>query len=536
MGEISLIVSIFSTFLTAFFISLVFNRISIYLARKIGIVDIPDARKIHSHPIPRWGGGAIFFSFWFILLTEIGINTSQLIIPLLTGSFILFLSGTIDDLTGIRAWIKLIIQIIAASIFVFSTGIKFPHIIIPPGIIVIFPQWLAYLLAIIWITGVINAFNLIDGLDGLASGISIIALTGFAIFSQSLITTIISVILIGTILGFVFYNYPPAMEFMGDSGSTFIGYIIGVLALITSGKYYSFFSIFLPLALILIPVLDVSWAFIRRLANREPPFKPDKMHIHHRLLKLNFEKREVLVALLTLSAFISLIAIMLSRSKSIVLLLFLLILISGIIIFILTAAEYLRLPELISDIKKISAQIVEIRLKKNKPIILEITATFLIIGYYFWLIYRTVGLTHIIVAIDIITMLIIAFVTYEGVKLKRRIGIVLILSGLFLMINYLIYIFFIPDFSLFLAKKDIILLFIIFYLAYEITFLLYIHVLIPLPEDILFGFILLSVSYYLSSYIPSWWTIPIVVGIMYLGVKLTFIKLEEWWLQKEDSK
>ncbi len=533
MGEISIIIAVFYTFLVSFFLSVILNRLSIVAAQKLGIVDMPDARKIHSHPIPRWGGSAIFASFWIVLLAEMGFKVSPIILPLLIGSSILFITGTIDDKRGINAWIKLFIQIIASATFVFMTGVKFPLVSLAPGIIIVFPRWLAYALAIIWITGVINAFNLIDGLDGLASGLAIIALTGFAIFSTQLTTAIISIILAASILGFVFYNYPPALEFMGDSGSTFIGYIIGILSLITGGKYYSFFSIFLPLALILIPVLDVSWAFIRRIANREPPFKPDKMHIHHRLLRLNFEKTEVLVTLLAISAFTAFAAMVLSRFKSAALLLFIMTLISGVIIFLLTAAEYLKLPQLINDARILSNKIVSIRLQKRKPVLIEIVATLLIIGYYFWIIYRTVGLTHIIVIIDIATLLVIAFVTYEGIRLQRKIGVVLLLSGLLLLVNYLVYLFILPDFSLFYARKDIILLFIMLYLVYEIGFLFYVHVLIPLPEDVIFGFILMSISYYLSSKIPSWWTIPLVVGIMYLGVKLTFIKLEEWGQLKD---
>ncbi len=511
-------------FITAFTLSLLFNKLTIYLAEKWGIVDQPNERKIHEHPIPRWGGAAIFLSFWISAL-PILIDGSFLT-AVFGGSLLLFIVGTIDDKKGIQPIVKLLSQLTASTIFVLISNVQFPILNLPFHITLRFPPIAGEILAIIWITGIINAFNLIDGLDGLASGLAIIALVGFSAITSSHIVTILSVILAGSILGFMFYNYPPAKEFMGDTGSMFIGFIIGTFSLASGGKTFSFYSIFLPLVLVLIPVLDVSWAFMRRIVNRAPPFQADKLHIHHRLLMLNLEKREALVTLLLISATTAIIGIFITSSADILLFISFIILVSGIVIFLLVAGRYLQLPQLINDMRNASEKIIVKRKQKKKPVLLEILAYTLIAGYYVWIIYRSVGLIHAIVLVDLVFIIIIVFTFRLTIKEERNIGVVLFLSGIFLLANYYVFLLKVPTFSIF-ARKDIILLLIALFILYEIFFLFYYHVLIPYPEDVLFFYVILVTGPLVGKIAPSWWTSIIVVGTMYLGVKLIFLKLEE---------
>ncbi len=530
LTELSLFIAIF---LMSYFLSMFLNPFAIEIAKKFKILDLPNIRKIHSDPTPRWGGGAIFTAF-IITILIFPIN-SPITIATVVGGVIIFIAGFIDDLKGLRPIWKLFFQIIAATCFELISGVTFSTISLPFIGITYFSKIVAYLLGILWITGVINAFNLIDGLDGLASGLALIALGGliFTVPDKSIL--ILAIALAGSILGFILFNYPPAMEFMGDTGALFIGYIIGTLTLAASGKTYTFFSIFLPLSLILIPVLDITWAFTRRILNGGNPFQADKLHIHHRLLMINFEKREVLVLLLLSSAIIALMGIFFSMLKSLLILVSLLILASGFIIFILSAYDYFRIPQLLNDLRVFLEKLEEKKSTKTKPVILEALALTLIGGYYGWIIWRVFGLQHFVTQVDLVFLLIILGTSWITYKFKRKIGVVLFMSGIFLLFNFIFYLLKLPDFPILYAKKDIILLIIALFLIFEIFHLLYIQVLIPYPEDVLFLYFLTVATIYMINYTSAWWTLPVVTGIMYTGVKLFFIKADEWFNKKEKS-
>ncbi len=526
MIEVESIVAILVLFLVSFFLSLILNRFTIFVGKKIKILDIPDHRKIHTQSTPRWGGVALFLSTWLTGLLVL--PGSKLFISLLLGSSILIIIGTLDDKWGVRASWKLFFHLLSSMIFVIITGSKFSFITLPLTGMIKFPASLGYILAIFWITLTINAFNLIDGLDGLACGLAIIALIGTAALSSNFTTFNLTIILTGSLLGFLFYNYPPAMEFLGDTGSMFIGFMIGSLTLVSGSKTYSFFSIFLPLSLILIPVLDTTWAFIRRIAKRTPPFQADKLHIHHRLLQLNLENREALVIILFISASIAIAGILLSFSRSLLSIFSLLILASSFILIVLIYSEYFRLGKLTSDIKHFFGVIAQKRKKLKKPAFLELVVNLLIAGYYLILLFRSVGITHMIMIVDMTFILIIGYVFYLKTKFQRNLGVVLFLSGILLVANLLIYLITLPSFDPFAAKKDVILIIILGYLFYEFFFLYYYNLLLPYPEDVLFAFLAAIISLSIKSFIPSWWSIIMVGGIMYLAVKLLLLKIEEW--------
>lgn len=290
------------TALVSFLCTLLFKEI----APRIGAVDIPNERKIHKKPIARLGGVAIFIALFVSVFTVLPLNKH--IIGVFVGALILLIFGVLDDIFSISPWIKLFGQIMAASVIViFGIGInfitnpfggyfmldtiKFPleifgniyHIVL-----------LADLFTIFWIVLVINSVNFLDGVDGLASGVSGIA--AFVLFLLSLSsyvnqpdTAIFSLILAGAALGFLPLNFFPAKIFMGDSGSMFLGFILAVLAIISGGKVAT------TLLILGLPIIDLLWAVIRRLASGKSPFRPDKKHFHHELLNIGLSQRQTVL-------------------------------------------------------------------------------------------------------------------------------------------------------------------------------------------------------------------------------------------------
>lgn len=287
----------------------------IKLAGRIGAIDKPDQRKVHATAMPRLGGMAIFTGF--IIACLIAFDISGLYRGLILGAGIIFLVGMLDDIYQLSAWIKLLGQIIAASVAIYF-GIVVYFINNPfDGILNL--GLLSIPVTLLWIVGVTNAINLIDGLDGLAGGVSgIAAITmGIIAFMQGQSQVALAAFLLAAaIAGFLPYNFYPARTFMGDGGSNLLGFLLACLAIMGATKSATFISLIIPIVVLGIPIFDTFFAIIRRINNKAPIFKPDKDHLHHRLLALGMSQRRSVLIIYALSSFFSVIAIILSITSS----------------------------------------------------------------------------------------------------------------------------------------------------------------------------------------------------------------------------
>ncbi len=284
--------SILEVILVTFLVSVILVPIAKKIAKHCNAIDMPNERKVHKVPIPRMGGIAIYGAFLvgYILYGEI---TTQML-SILIGSFIIVLLGIFDDVNPIRARNKFIVQIIAAIIVVIYGQIFFNQISLF-GITINFSKVTSYILSIFFIVAISNAINLIDGLDGLASGISSIYFLTIGVIAIILnkltgLDVILAIIMLGSTLGFLIYNFPPASIFMGDSGSLFLGFMISVIALV-SFKVATITSLVIPIVILAIPIFDTLLAIFRRILKGENIGAPDKEHFHHQLLKLKFSTR-----------------------------------------------------------------------------------------------------------------------------------------------------------------------------------------------------------------------------------------------------
>ena len=262
------------------------------IALHIGAIDIPNKRKVHKVPIPRLGGLAIYAGFLlgYMLFGWESIQMNAILI----GSFIIVVTGIIDDISPIPAKYKLIGQIIAASVIPLYSGILLKDIS-AFGLYIDF-GWFSTIATIIFIVAIMNCINFIDGLDGLAGGIAaiyflMIGIIAIVLNNSNGLDVILTFIMLGATLGFLVHNFYPASIFMGDSGSLFLGYIIAVISLL-GYKNVTFTSLIVPIFLLAIPIIDTLFAIIRRLLKHESIAMPDKCHLHHQLLKLNFSIRK----------------------------------------------------------------------------------------------------------------------------------------------------------------------------------------------------------------------------------------------------
>ncbi|UOQ50282.1 undecaprenyl/decaprenyl-phosphate alpha-N-acetylglucosaminyl 1-phosphate transferase [Gracilibacillus caseinilyticus] len=283
------------------------------LAIKIGAVDKPNARKVHQKLMPRLGGLAIYVSFLlgYLIFQPVGIDSW----PLLIGGTMIVILGVLDDLYELSAKIKFIGQIVAASITVVG-GMQINFIVLPFTDKIEF-GFLAVPITIIWIVAITNAINLIDGLDGLAAGVSSIALLTIVSMSftmGNLYIAVMALLLLGSTLGFLWFNFNPAKIFMGDTGSMFLGYMISVLSIIGLYKNITFFSLIIPIVILGVPILDTTFAIIRRFIKKKPLSAPDKDHLHHCLINLGFSHRQTVVAIYALSALFGAAAVLFTKA------------------------------------------------------------------------------------------------------------------------------------------------------------------------------------------------------------------------------
>ena len=285
-------------------------------AEEVGAIDVPkDNRRVHDHPIPRMGGLAIFIGFVLSLIFFVPMSTK--VLGLLVGSVIIAVMGGVDDIVSLNPWVKLAGQIVAALVAI-RCGLVFdvisnPNIFAEETYIEI--GWLSIPLTMLWIVGCTNAVNLIDGLDGLAVGVSAISSMTMLIVSLFVSEPVVSIILAaltGACLGFMPYNLNPAKIFMGDVGSQLLGFVLSTASIMGLFKLHAIITFFVPLLALALPLADTIFAFFRRILHGQSPFKADKGHFHHRLLAMGLNQKQVVAVLYGISAVLGLLAVLMA--------------------------------------------------------------------------------------------------------------------------------------------------------------------------------------------------------------------------------
>lgn len=296
--------------------ALIITPLVIKIAFKTNAVDIPDERKVHKVPIPRIGGFGIYTAFlisviFSVMMMHIGGETLREIIGLILSGSIIMAVGLIDDYKNLPAKVKLLGQIFAATILVLGFEVRIDFITDPFGDF-IYLEWLAIPATIFWLVGLTNTINLIDGLDGLAAGVAAIAsitILLVALKQNFFLVTILTAALAGAAFGFLFYNSHPAKIFMGDSGSMFLGFMLAGISVVGEVKSTATITLIVPILALGLPILDTTFAIVRRYLGGKPIFQPDKGHLHHRLLRLGFTHRQAVFLMYVMSAMLGLSAV-----------------------------------------------------------------------------------------------------------------------------------------------------------------------------------------------------------------------------------
>ncbi|MHC4204399.1 MAG: glycosyltransferase family 4 protein [Planctomycetota bacterium] len=298
-----------SVYIGSLILVLAITPVVIRLARRLNIVDVPGARHMHTRPVSHVGGVAIFLSMivisifvlwlWNPTITLNQTMHGRLRILLLAASLI-FLTGLIDDVKtkGLRARIKFISQIVSALI-VCSAGVRIESVVITDSVTLDF-GWFSWPLTLFWIVGLTNAVNLSDGLDGLAGGICAIACGAMAVFASStgnMAVVVLMLALLGSITGFLFFNFNPAKIFMGDCGSMFLGFMIASSSVICFSKSSALVGLALPVAVLGVPVFDTLFSMLRRFLERRSIFSADRSHFHHKLIELGLTQSQAVIAI-----------------------------------------------------------------------------------------------------------------------------------------------------------------------------------------------------------------------------------------------
>lgn len=321
-------------FLLAFITTFVVTPHTMRWAKKVGAIDIPNDRRVNKKPMPRLGGLAVISGF-FVSIIYLLISTSiegkinlfgeeayyVKLIGYVVGIIILGITCYIDDVKGIPSWIKLIAQIIAAIIVV-ASGIRIENISIPftEGKLVI-SGIASYVITICWIVGITNAINLIDGLDGLSSGVTLISclslLMVFALNESPLTAIILVTALAGALVGFLPFNFSPAKTFIGDTGSNFMGFSLAIISILGVAKTYTALVLIAPIIILGMPIFDTIFAIFRRIIkgkSLKAVFKPDKGHLHHKLMAKGYTQRQAVLIMYGITAILGMFAVILLES------------------------------------------------------------------------------------------------------------------------------------------------------------------------------------------------------------------------------
>ncbi len=305
----------------ASFIALISTFILTFGVRKFAFrfnfVDFPNQRKIHKHVTPRIGGLGIFLgaALGLLYLQPEHIHLTGISL----GALVIVITGLLDDRLDIRPIIKLTGQLVAAS-FLISSGLIIEKVTLPFfGMIEL--GAFSVLITFLWVVGITNAINLIDGLDGLASGVSTIALSSMfvmALIDLQIFAAFLCVVLIGANLGFLYHNFYPAKIYMGDTGSNFLGYMIAVISMLGLFKNIALFSFVIPVIVLAIPIFDTLFAILRRASNKQGIMMADNKHIHYQLLDAGFSHRQTVLIIYGFSFIFGVLAIVFTEASFLV--------------------------------------------------------------------------------------------------------------------------------------------------------------------------------------------------------------------------
>ena len=286
-------------------------------ARRVGAMDVPkDGRRMHDHPIPRLGGLAMFLGFLLstLFFAEIDVQVRGMLL----GCLVVVFAGVIDDIHPLQWWVKLLLQL-AAAIIAVAHGIRIevftsPNIFNEGWLIL---GWLSVPITILWIVLVTNAVNLIDGLDGLAvgvSGIGSVTMLVIALLVSEGNVAVIMAALAGACLGFIPYNLHPAKIFAGDTGALLLGFVLSTMSVIGLFKTYAIVSFLLPFLVLALPLFDTGFAIVRRLAHGQSPMHPDRGHVHHRLIDMGLSQKQAVAILYFVSIIFGLAAVVMTTT------------------------------------------------------------------------------------------------------------------------------------------------------------------------------------------------------------------------------
>ena len=281
------------------------------LAQKVGAMDVPtDGRRMHHHPIPRMGGLAIFLAFLASVLIFAYPEIDREIRGILLGAVIIVILGVLDDIITLHAGLKFVVQILAAVLVVLH-GCRIEHFM---GLHL--ADWLSYPVSVVWIVAITNAVNFIDGLDGLAAGVSAIsagAMLVVALLVGDFMSAVMLAAIVGACVGFIPYNFNPAKIFMGDTGSTFLGFMLSTISIYGLFKMYAIISFAVPFLVLGLPIFDICFAVVRRVSHGQSPMHADRGHVHHRLIDMGFSQKQAVAISYMLSAILGMAAVVLTN-------------------------------------------------------------------------------------------------------------------------------------------------------------------------------------------------------------------------------
>jgi len=350
-------------YLGSAFVALLLTPMIIRFARRFRIAALPGHRHVHETPTSHIGGVAIFVSMLFVTIPVLFLSNvigetfrdilPQVVVLLVTSGF-MFAVGLVDDLKkhGVRARVKLAAQLIA-SVAVCATGIRIESVIVS-GWFTLHFGWFSWPLTLIWLVGITNAVNLTDGLDGLAAGISAIAcgvIAVFAVYSSNVVMAVLMLALLGSLTGFLFFNFNPAKIFMGDCGSMFLGFIIASSSVLCSTKSPALVGLALPVLALGIPIFDTLFAILRRFLERRSIFSADRGHFHHRLIDAGFHHRHavIVIYIVTLIATgLGMLMMVFHNGNSLIVFMFVLV----FLLIVFRSVGYLRIKELIEALQR----------------------------------------------------------------------------------------------------------------------------------------------------------------------------------------
>lgn len=303
-----------AAFITTLILSLLITPVIIKLAKKLNFIDQPGKRKINTRVVATAGGTAIYLSF--MLPLRFFLPANSVVKGIIIGGTFMLLLGILDDKFELSAPLKFAGQIIGALILI-HYGVKINFVTNPFGGFIYLGVYTVPF-TVFWIVSIINTINLIDGLDGLAAGVSIIAvltLFGVALQEGQLAAAVLAILLAGSTMGFLRYNFNPAQVFMGDTGAMFIGYIIAAVSITGALKSAAAVTVFVPFLALAVPIFDTTFAIIRRIFNDRPIGEADHGHIHHRLLAIGMNQRQAVLSVYLISIFLALVAFVINGVK-----------------------------------------------------------------------------------------------------------------------------------------------------------------------------------------------------------------------------